>query len=64
MNRRKIFILMCSLLAVAVGVWSLGTALAAKPTSPAPTKDQVAKYLGKVTPSEQKAAAKAAKEGG
>jgi FtsP/CotA-like multicopper oxidase with cupredoxin domain len=60
MNRRKTLILLCSLLAVAVALWSSGDVLAA----PKVTKDEVFKKLGKVTPTEQKAAAKAAKEKG
>ena len=59
MNRRKTLILLCSLLAVAVAFWSSSDALAKKDKA---TKDQVYKKLGKVTPTEQKAAEKRAKD--
>ena len=61
--KRRIFLnLMCILLAVAVAAWSAGDVFAAKKEKV--TKDQVNKKLGKVTPSEQKAAAKRAKDQG
>ena len=56
MNGRKLLTFGCWLLAAAVLAWSFGTALAAQ--NDKVTRDQVAKKLGKVTPSEQKAAAK------
>jgi FtsP/CotA-like multicopper oxidase with cupredoxin domain len=60
MSRSKFLIFMGSILAVAVLVWSSGDALAQKKA----TKDEVFKKLGKVTPSEQKAAAKRAAKAG
>ena len=56
MNGRKLLTFGCWLLAAAVLAWSFGTASAAQTNKV--TRDQVAKKLGKVTPSEQKAAVK------
>ena len=56
MNGRKLLTFGCWLLAAAVLAWSFGTASAAQTTKV--TRDEVAKKLGKVTPSEQKAAVK------
>ncbi|MBI5578105.1 MAG: hypothetical protein HY895_03050 [Deltaproteobacteria bacterium] len=61
MDRRKILTLVCWLLAVAVVAWSFGPVIAA-PKDTGVTIDQVAKKLGKMTPTEQKAAAKRAKD--
>jgi FtsP/CotA-like multicopper oxidase with cupredoxin domain len=61
MKRRKILVFICSLLAVAVALWSAGDVLAQKKDTKA-TQAQVLKKLGKVTPAEQKAAAKRAQE--
>ena len=58
MSRRKFLIFTSLILAVAVFAWSSGDALAKKKA----TKDEVYKKLGKVTPSEQKAAEKRNKE--
>ena len=60
MSRHKFLVFMSLVLVAAVFAWSFGDALAAKKA----TKDEVYKKLGKVTPSEQKAAAKRAKEKG
>ncbi len=69
MIRHKLLIFLCLLLAIAVVAWSSGDALAQgqgpkpKPGKPI-TKDDQAKYLGKPVPSEQKAAATAARARG
>ena len=69
MIKRKFLIFMSLVLAVAIFAWSSGDALAQgqgpkpKPGKPV-TKDDAAKYLGKMTPSELKAAAQAAKDRG
>jgi len=77
MSKRKSLIFTSVILAVAVFVWTSGDALAqekgtkevareqvAKDVAAKgkATVDDVAKYLGKVTPSEQKAAAKRARQ--
>ena len=68
MSRHKFLIFMCLVLAVAVFAWTCGDALAqekgAKPNvvKGKVTRDDVAKYLGKMTPSEQKAAAERARQ--
>ncbi|MCJ7495967.1 MAG: hypothetical protein MUP68_17315 [Deltaproteobacteria bacterium] len=62
MSKSKFLIFISMIFAVAVVAWSSGDALAQR-KGPKPeagkqvTRDDVAKYLGKVTPSEQKAAA-------
>ena len=60
MKARRFFWFMSLVLLVAVVAWSSGDAFAKK----AVTVDDVAKKLGKVTPSEQKAAAKRARAQG
>lgn len=75
MRKRKILIFLISILALAVFAWTSGDALSQTKGANYPTKeeigkdtavkgkvtrDDVANYLGKVTPSEQKAAAKRA----
>jgi hypothetical protein len=77
MSKRKFLIFTCMILAVAVFAWTSGDALAqAKGTKDVAkervakdvaakgkvTRDDQAKYLGKMTPSEQKAAAKRARQ--
>ena len=69
MLKNKFLVFMCLVLAMAVVAWSSGDALAqGKGPKPEPgkpvTKDDQAKYLGKITPSELKAAAKAARARG
>jgi hypothetical protein len=61
MNRRSILIFMCSLLAVAVAVWSVGPALAAPKDKGVSINDH-AKKFGKKSPAEVKAAAKRARD--
>src|SRR5512139_1606083 len=69
MSRLKWLVLLCLVLALAVVAWSSGDALAqakgpkAEHGKPV-TTDDAAAYLGKVTPSEKKAAAEAAKARG
>ena len=64
MSKRKFLIFMSLILAVTVVAWSFGDALAQekgtkdKVVKGKVTRDDVAKYLGKMTPTEQKAAAK------
>jgi hypothetical protein len=77
MNKRKFLIFISMILAVAVFAWSSGDALAQTKGAKDPAKEEVkkdaatkgkvtrddqAKYLGKVTPSEQKAASKRARQ--
>ena len=68
MGKSKFLIFMSLILAVAVVAWTSVDALAQeKGTKPnivkgKVTRDDVATYLGKVTPSEQKAAAKRARQ--
>ena len=68
MSKQKFLIFMSLILAVAIVAWSSGDALAqTKGTKPdiakeKVTRDDVAKYLGKMTPTEQKAAAKRARQ--
>ena len=67
MSKSKFLIFIGSLLVAAVFAWSSGDALAQeKGTKPVGGKkvtvNDVAKYLGKVTPAEQKAAAKRARQ--
>ena len=77
MSKRKFLIFISMILAVAVFAWTSGDALAQeKGANPGVAKEQVikdvvkgkvtrddqAKYLGKPTPSEQKAAAKRARQ--
>jgi hypothetical protein len=77
MSKRKFLIFVSLILAVAVFAWTSGDALAqakgAKDVAKEKvakdvaakgkvTRDDQAKYLGKVTPSEQKAAAKRARQ--
>ncbi len=67
MSRRKFLIFMSLILAVAVVAWSFGDALAQeKGTKDVAGKkvtiNDVAKRFGKVTPAEQKAAAKRARK--
>ena len=69
MKNRRFLIFMCLLLTMLVLAWSSGEVLAqAKGPKPKPgkpvTADDAAKYLGKVTPSDKKAAAKAARAAG
>ena len=68
MSKSKFLIFMSLTLAVAIFAWASGDALAqekgAKPNvvKGKVTRDDVANYLGKMTPSEQKAAAKRARQ--
>ena len=77
MSKRKILIFISMILAVVVFAWTSGDALAQEKGTKDVAKEKVlkevaakgkvtrddqAKYLGKVTPSEQKAAAKRARE--
>ena len=67
MSKSKFLIFISMIFAVAVIAWSSGDALAQrKGPKPEPgkpvTTDDVAKYLGKITPSEQKAAATRARQ--
>jgi len=67
MRQSKFLIFMALILVVAVVAWSSGDALAqGKGPKPEPgkpvTTDDVARYLGKPLPSEQKAAAKRARQ--
>ena len=61
MNKCKLSFFIIALLAIAVFAWASGDAFA---QTKKVTRDDAAKYLGKVTPSELKAAAKAAKDRG
>jgi len=64
MSKRKLLIFVSLILAVVVFAWTSGDALAQekgtkdKVVKGKVTTDDVAKYLGKMTPTEQKAAAK------
>jgi len=66
MSKGKFLIFMSFVLAVAVFAWASGDALAQEKGTKANvvkgkvTRDDIATYLGKVTPSEQKAAQKRA----
>ncbi|OPY80970.1 MAG: Spore coat protein A [Syntrophorhabdus sp. PtaU1.Bin153] len=68
MNRRKTLTFVSLILVIAVFAWTSGDALAQAKGSKdgvvkgRVTREDVARYLGKMTPSEQKAAAKRAKE--
>ena len=62
MNKCKLSFFIIALLAIAVFAWASSDAFAQ--TQKKVTRDDAAKYLGKVTPSELKAAAKAAKDRG
>ncbi len=68
MSKRKFLIFTSVILAVAVFAWTSGDALAQeKGTKDVAakgkvTRDDVANYLGKMTPTEQKAAAKRARQ--
>ena len=68
MSKQKLLIFVSLILAVAVLAWTSGDALAQergakdKVVKGKVTRDDVAKYLGKMTPSEQKAAAKRARQ--
>jgi hypothetical protein len=69
MSKRKFLTFTSLILALAVVVWLSGDAFAeGKGPKPEPgkpvTTDDVAKYLGKPLPSEQKAAAKRARQNG
>ena len=64
--RRRTFLAMSLISAVAIAGWSSGDALAKKGDKPPPgkqvTTDDLFNYQGKVPPSEQKAAAKRARQ--
>jgi len=68
MSKSKFLIFLSSLLVAAVFAWTSGDALAEEKGTKANvvkgkvTRDDVATYLGKMTPSEQKAAAKRARQ--
>ena len=75
MSKIKFLVFMCLAMAVAVFAWSSGDAAKKQATKEVAkqevtkpvgkvkvTRDDVARYLGKVTPSEQKAAAKRARQ--
>jgi hypothetical protein len=76
MSKRKLLIFVSLILAVAVFAWTAGDALAQEKGTKGVakkevvkgvvkgkvTRDDVAKYLGKKTPTEQKAAAKRARQ--
>jgi len=68
MSKRKLLIFVSLILAVAVFAWTSGDALAQEKGTKANvvkgkvTRDDIATYLGKVTPSEQKAAQKRARQ--
>jgi len=69
MSKSKFLIFISLILAVSIVAWSSGDALAQQKGTKDVTKEKekvtindVAKYLGKVTPAEQKAAAKRARE--
>ena len=68
MGKRKFLIFMSLVLAVAIFAWSFGEALAQEKSNKnvgvkgKPTINDVFKWFGKVTPSEQKAAAERAKQ--
>lgn len=68
MSTRKFLVLMSMILAIAVFAWTSGDALAkdksakGKVVKGKVTMNDVARYLGKVPPSEQKAAQKRARQ--
>ena len=67
MSRHKFLVFMIVVWAAAVFGWSSGDVFAQEKgtkdaTKEEVTRDDVAKYLGKVTPTEQKAAAKRARQ--
>ncbi len=67
MSKSKFLIFMSLILAVPVVAWSSGDALAQQKGAKDVTKEKITindvfKYLGKVTPDEQKAAAKRARQ--